>query len=158
MLVLENALLVLENALLRLADAAHFCNRRKPHFVNAHVQVQAQPRKPHFLQLGGRILLLISETALPLVSQTALLLVSEAALPFCPGDRTSAAGPEAATSGCPCPGPGASRKPHFLQLGLGGRTSVGLGDRTSATEVSPLAGREPPTAQRPMKCCFRDEL
>jgi hypothetical protein len=66
-LVPETALpLVPETALLRLAEAPRFCNRRKPHSVNAHVQVQAQ--------VGSRTswnseaaLLLVSETAFPLV-------------------------------------------------------------------------------------------
>ena len=74
-LVSETALpLVPETALLRLAEAPRFFNRRKPHFVNAHVQVQAQ--------VGSRTswnseaaLLLVSEIALPVFSETALPLV-----------------------------------------------------------------------------------
>jgi hypothetical protein len=71
-------------------------------------------------------LLLVSEAALPLVSETALPLVPETTLlRLAEAARLQSA--EAALRKGPCPGPGTSRKPHFLDR-LGGRIAVGVSE------------------------------
>ena len=84
------------------------------------------------LLISKAAVLLISETALLLISETALLLISETALLLIS---------EAALRKCPCPGPGASRKPHFLQLektkATGGTCSLAVFALTGLTKSQP---------------------
>jgi hypothetical protein len=86
-----------------------------------------------------------SEAALLLISESALLLIPEAAL-LLTADRSEAALlliseaallliSEAALRKCPCPGPGASRKPHCCWLLVGVLASTALLFRSALGHV-----------------------